>query len=743
MGAVLLCGSAAAQSIVRSRLLVKTRAGDTLPADSALLQIDKPERRLTTDRNGNFETPAFTGTARVLVILKSGDSAAFYLKGESPAIQVLVADLAAGSNGEVRIEADRKGAEISGRGLQKTELLNENEFKKAACCTLSESFETTNTVEVSNADGVSGIRQVEMLGLASRYVMMTRDNMPVIRGLSVLTGLNQIPGPMVGGVHISKGTGSVSSGYEGLTGGINYGLKADPKDPRLFLNAYINNQLRGEANLVVKSKINPRTYNFGYLHYGGQWRTMDQGGDGFTDMPLTDRVMVADQVNYFGKKYELVAGVSHVDEQRRGGDVELFHGGHLHPHPRFRFDMREQKSDAYLKFGYFLNEDGSRSIGQILNVTNHKTTATLNSLRNRRYEGLQRSLNYAAIYGSPDEKTWSTRSGINLMYDDVSETLRDSGRVMMNPERQELNAGIFGEVVRKTEKTTWLLGLRADYNNLYGWLITPRFHGKISLGGKRSLHIQVGRGVRTPWILTENLPLLISNRRIEVRQPFAGGAYGQQREDAINGGISYVHPFMMFGYPATFSADVFRTYFFNQVIADRDEAPDRLLIRGTSGNFSQIAQADLQFLPHRRFEVKLSYRFVQTMQLTGGAMRWQTMQSPHRALGVFSFHNRKKWYFDAIVQWNSGKRLPRTELLPETERRFEWSPSYVIVNTQIRKDLGKTWELYGGVENLLNVIQKNPVLSAENPHTPWFDAAFAWGPVNGITAFAGFRLKIR
>jgi hypothetical protein len=150
---------------------------------------------------------------------------------------------------QIEITGDKKGV-ISGKGIQKSEILTENEFKKAACCTLSESFETTNTLEVSNADGVSGIRQIEMLGLAGKYVQMSQSNMPSVRGLSVLTGLSHIPGPMVSAVHLAKGTGSVSEGFEGLTGGINYALKQEPTEPRLFLNAYLIN---GGARLMPLS----------------------------------------------------------------------------------------------------------------------------------------------------------------------------------------------------------------------------------------------------------------------------------------------------------------------------------------------------------------------------------------------------------------------------------------------------------------------------------------------------------
>ena len=56
----------------------------------------------------------------------------------------------------------KSNARFDSKGMGIKEILGEEEFKKAACCTLSESFELTNTVEVSNSDGVSGMKQIEL-----------------------------------------------------------------------------------------------------------------------------------------------------------------------------------------------------------------------------------------------------------------------------------------------------------------------------------------------------------------------------------------------------------------------------------------------------------------------------------------------------------------------------------------------------------------------------------------------------
>jgi hypothetical protein len=647
-----------------------------------------------------------------------------------------------GKEKEIEITGEKKGV-ISGKGIQKKEILTENEFKKAACCTLSESFETTNTLEVSNADGVSGIRQIEMLGLPGKYVHMSQSNMPSVRGLSVLTGLSHIPGPMVSAVHLSKGTGSVSEGFEGLTGGINYALKQEPTEPRIFLNAYINNQWRGEVNLIAKHRLNHRTFNHSFFHYGGQWKTMDFGGDGFTDMPLSNRVFVGNQVSRYNDKNEWIIGFTHVNDERRGGDLHHF----MHKVPNldvFHFQLNEQKTDVWAKFGIFLNKDASSSIGQIFHLNRQSTRSLLNSLRNRRYDGMQNSLYYSATYASSDKKTISTRSGISIMVDDVTEQLSDSGNTLFNPSRKEQNVGAFSEWVFKAGENSLVLGIRSDYNNLFGWLITPRIHAKWEIDEKgKMLHFQMGRGVRTPWILAENLPFFIGNRSISIKDYNNSGAYGQQREDAINTGVSLTLPFKMFGYPAKFITDAFHTRFLHLIGLDRDQRPDLLLIGNISHSRYNAIQTDLQLQPHRRIELRVSYRFIENMLLLAGNLRQQPLLSKHRFVGVLSLKNRKKWYMDAIMQWNSPKRLPETISLPEQEQMPAWSPAYTIVNLQIRKDIGSQWEWYVGGENLLNIVQKNPVLSASDPLKPWFDAAYAWGPVNGINAYMGFRLKIK
>ena len=99
--------------------------------------------------------------------------------------------------------------------------INPKELLKAACCNLSESFETNATVDVSFSNAVTGTKQLKMLGLDQKYTSLTKEQLPEIRGLASAYGLNFIPGRWIGGIQLTKGGSTVVNGYESITGQTN------------------------------------------------------------------------------------------------------------------------------------------------------------------------------------------------------------------------------------------------------------------------------------------------------------------------------------------------------------------------------------------------------------------------------------------------------------------------------------------------------------------------------------------
>ena len=119
-----------------------------------------------------------------------------------------------------------EGVELTQRkkALQKSYLeaqnimkVNSEELLKAACCNLSESFETNPSIDVNFSDALTGTKQIKMLGLSSPYLLITEENIPSVRGASQIYGLTYTPGTWIESIQITKGAGSVTVSYTHLT----------------------------------------------------------------------------------------------------------------------------------------------------------------------------------------------------------------------------------------------------------------------------------------------------------------------------------------------------------------------------------------------------------------------------------------------------------------------------------------------------------------------------------------------
>ena len=69
------------------------------------------------------------------------------------------------------------------------------------------------------------------------------------------------------------------------------------------------------------------------------------------------------------------------------------------------------------------------------------------------------------------------------------------------------------------------------------------------------------------------------------------------------------------------------------------------------------------------------------------------------------------------------------------------TPVYPMLYAQVTRRF-KGWDVYVGAENLTNYTQKNPIIGADNPRQPTFDASCIWGPLMGIKAHIGFRFTL-
>ena len=464
---------------------------------------------------------------------------------------------------EVEIVYRRQATNLSTMDSRHTEVLSEKELFKAACCNLSESFETNSSIDASYSDAISGTRQIQMLGLAGIYTMITMENLPSNRGLATVQGLVYTPGAWLDNISISKGAGSVVNGYESITGQINTEIRKPEEEDRFYLNLYGGQGGRYEANTDYKIHLSERWSTSVLLHGKVLNQKNDMNNDGFLDMPLNETFVGMNRWKYQGVKgLESEFGLKYVDIDNRGGQV--MHDFSISDDVQSSWGMKSATSrlEAFGKVGIVFPARKYSSIGLQLLAVDHQSESNFGL---REYNGTERSyysnLIYQNIIGTSDHKY---RIGFSLLYDEFNERF-DSLDFL----RTEKVPGAFAEYTfTHGERIVVVSGVRADDHNIFGLLVNASLHLRYSLDEKTTFRLSGGTGTRVANILAENPAYMASSRKFMI--PGNDKAFGMNPERAVNMGASLSRKFTIDYRDGEIVCDFFRTEFLEQVVTDVD-----------------------------------------------------------------------------------------------------------------------------------------------------------------------------
>ncbi|MFT5513267.1 MAG: outer membrane receptor for ferrienterochelin and colicins, partial [Bacteroidia bacterium] len=312
-----------------------------------------------------------------------------------------------------------------------------------------------------------------------------------------------------------------------------------------------------------------------------------------------------------------------------------------------------------------------------------------------------------------------------------------------NLDRQETVPGAYFEYTMRPD-SLWILvsGLRADYSSIFGLFPTYRFHGKRnSKDEKTALRFSIGNGRRTPNFFAQNQNLLISSKPIVIHTR-PGETMGVIQESSINMGVSLQRKFKLTYIPSELQLDFFRTTFYNELQTNRES--NVLVLKSLkNGTIANSAQAQLDLKPARRTEIRLAYRLFDVTSLYEGNRVDKPLISRHRGFVNVTQSTRNKWQFTSTLQLYGQQRIPGLDFSAE-DNGASFSTVFPLLNAQISKRFkSKPFEVYIGVENLLNYKQENPILGAANPFGPTFDATSVWGPIFGRMLYGGFRYRLK
>lgn len=698
----------------------------------------------TTDTEGRFSVPKRDQEA-TLVINYVGYTPAEVqvLPGED---KIWVEITGVKQLDEVTVKAKGGDVFISSIGVRNVESVTSQELRKAPCCNLSESFQTNGAIDVTYPNALTGVKEIQLLGLRGIYSQFLVENRPTMTGIATPFAFEYIPGTWLAGVDLAKGASSVKNGNTGITGQVNAEIVKPDQDKPLFVNVFSSTEGRGEVNVHLNKK--GEVSHHGLLLHGSfvenKW---DMNGDRFKDSP--DRQQLNGMYRW---KYDGPAGcaqfnVQALTDRRQSGqfkDIEGYQG------PRFRIDQQNDRIEAWGKYGKeeFL---GKRflEIGNIISGSWHRTQSQFGP---NTYRGEQRSLYWQSLLQTIIGNTNHTVvAAPSIVYDDIRETVNEG-----NLDRREFVPGVMAEYTysrpslhMEIPDLVIVLGARADWNSRFGWQFTPRLSAKYNFTEKSIIRLSAGKGFRSPNVVAENISLLASNRSFQFSRPPFGTAQEQLGpEEAWNYGVNFTQKFQLAQREASISLDVYRTDFVRQVLVDVEEAPVNsdwtvYFYNSTGKSYSNSVLLNVQYnvLPGLDIKAAMKWNDVRATY-ADGELRTVPLVARLRGLVSLDYTTpNKRWSLNTHVQIVGPQRLPDNSFLPhELTHDFPVnSPTFALWNAQITRKFGHNLELYAGCENITGYQQHHVILAADDPSSPFFNGSQVWAPMMRQVGYLGVR----
>ena len=717
---------------------------------------------MATDLDGKFEVDEVKSTRLLVSSFMGYHNDTTEVRSHSELTIVLVSDL---ELEEVDI-VERKMAVLRSRiSPLTTETLTGEALCMAACCNLSESFETSASVDVAYSDAATGAKQIRLLGLSGTYVQILTENTPNIRGLAQSFGMEYIPGPWMDAIQVSKGTSSVLNGYEAIAGQINVEyLKPQTQDP-IALNAMISTETHAEVNATGGWDLNDKVSTGILFHAQNMSLELDHNHDGFLDMPKNTNINLLNRWYVKTDDYTGQFLVRGLYDRRQGGLTKEATNA-MSP---YKIDLNTWRVDGFMKNGYVFDAELGTSIGIITLASYHNQQNTYGL---RQWNAAQTNAYLNAIFQTSfddsatdlwDDHHHNLSTGLSVNYDGYNEAVRLIGDEAIRLDNMEVTPGVFAEYTYTyQDKVTLLAGIREDYSSTYGFFTTPRMNLRYAPFEWWTLRASVGLGYRSPNAIADNAAYLPSNRIYH----FNADSLAQER--SMNTGISTVFYIPMGKKELQISGEYYYTKFLDGVIADMDRSLHGITLynmRDVEGAqyFSHNWQVEATVEILRGWTMTTAFRYTDVKQTTFNTsaneyqLRDKPLQNKFKGIITTSYQTPlKTWQFDLTAQFNGEGRMPDGFKIPEGSNQYRIHNGYIYhkwypqLLGQITKFF-RTWSIYLGAENMTNFTQDNPIVGERleakgnthggfvNPQSPNYDASMIWAPIHGWKLYLGFR----
>ncbi|SDQ18188.1 TonB-dependent receptor [Flagellimonas zhangzhouensis] len=620
-------------------------------------------------------------------------------------------------------------------------------LKKNPTASVFDALQNVNGVRPQINCNVCNTGDIHINGLEGPYTLVLIDGMPIVSGLGTVYGLTGIPNSLIEQIEIVKGPASSLYGSEAVGGLINIITKNALSAPEFFADGFATGW--GEYNLDVGSKISigNKTDLLLGVNYFNYDNPIDNNGDNFTDLTLQDRISIFQKWDFERNENRVLSLAGRFFyEDRWGGEMQWT--------PEYRGGDEVYGESIYTRRWEVLGKYQLPFEEKFLLSFSYNDHNQNSVYGDTEYLADQR-IGFAQL-------TWDKAAGNHDLlfgsavrynfYDDNTPATIEADNIWI-PSLFAQDEYTFAA------KHSFLAGLRYDYDQRHGNILTPRAAYKWKISDNDIFRVNAGTGFRVVNLFTEDHAALTGSREVIIAEEL-------KPERSVNVNINYLKK--IYSTNGTFigiDASAFYTRFSNVILPDYDTNPNQIIYDNLDGrSISQGVSANLDVAFPSSFKIMVGATWQDVSTTENGVTQQQILTESITATWNLSYTFRSlNLTADYTGNLYGPMRLP---LLGELDPRQEYSPTWSIQNIQFTYKGLNNIEIYGGIKNLLDwtpnrgnpfIIARandpfdkevtfdsngNAVATPNNPYALTFDPGYVYGPNQGIRGFFGLRYTV-
>ena len=674
----------------------------------------------------------------------------------------------------------------------RTEVISIKSIQDKNACNIYQALEGTPGIRVENQCQSCNFTMVRMQGLGAEHTQVLINGQPMYSGLAGVYGLQQMGTTDVGRIEVIKGAGSALSGSSAVAGAINIITKEPSYNPATTIDLQMGSYNTNKYD--ISSSLRNEKGNVGMTIYAQRSTEgiIDQTGPGMTMEEVNKKDGVSDRVttsltnagfglfinDAFLKNDKLVVRGKSIFEKRQGGIMT--NDSYKNPFTlgtenittdRYEAELAytakfKNKSELNFTMGY-INHNRDATNDSFLSdymASHHDSTPDVQTMRP--YLANENSMTATLTFGKKFTKH-SFLIGIQTFLDNLEESgmysIVDTNNSFYGGAYKSISiksAREFGVFVQDewgiTKKLTIVPGIRFDNHhsgesyaadrqisdlnsfpktNFSETSVNPRLAIKYSLSDEITFRANSGTGFRAPYGFSEDLHLCSGSPRV-----WKSSSLNPETSISYNLSMDY------YGKKFRVSTNIFRTDLKNKIgFTDADENVAAL---GYDYQWKNIDDAFVQgveltviasFIKNLDIGVDLTYNQGEYKHVREDWIGTD-FESVSKKISRFPVttgnlkieYSPRTWSFTLTGNYSGNMYIDYYSEIMDHSKIKRTDP-YTLYNFRVSKKIG-LFKLYGGVNNIFNVIQDERHLD---------DAAFMYAPVYGTMFYGGVTVDIK